>query len=185
MATKKREWTLHKRDFAIGRMYYTCPHVGERFYLRTLLTAIKGAISFESLHTFGDYVCVSYREACLMHGLLEDDNEWKVCLLEAGAMASGYQLCNLFVIILKYCSPSDPLALWLQFRDKICDDLRHALQHHNLREDPTQEEVFDYGLYLIDCILQKSTLTLENWPMLPKPTGNWAELLGNPLIREQ
>ena len=64
---KTREWTPRKQDFSIGQMYYAGPRAGEHFYLRTLLTVIKGAISFESLCTFGDYVCVSYREACLMH----------------------------------------------------------------------------------------------------------------------
>jgi hypothetical protein len=34
-------------------------------------------------------------------------------------MASGHQLHNLFVIILHDCSPSDPLALWMQFRDRL------------------------------------------------------------------
>ena len=110
-------------------MYYTSPHAGEHFFLRTLLTAIKGATSFESLRTFGDYVGPTYREACLMHGLLEDDNEWRMCLQEAGDMASGHQLCNLFVIILH---ESDPLALWMEFCNKICDDLQYALQHRNL-----------------------------------------------------
>ena len=168
-------------------MYFTHPCAGERFYLRTLLTTNKGATSFEDLCTFDGYLCNTYREACLMHGLLEDDSEWRLCLQEAGDMASGYQLCNLFVIILHDCSPSDPLSLWMQFRDKICDDLRYALQHHNLRVDPTQEDVFDYGLYLIDRILQtsNSNQSLRDWPMLPFPVGNWAELLGNPLIREQ
>jgi hypothetical protein len=182
---KKREWTPRKQNFSIGRMYFTSPRAGERFYLRTLLTAIKGAISFESLRTFEDYLCSSYREACLMHGLLEDDSEWRLCLQEAGQMASGHQLRNLFVIVLRECAPSDPLALWMQFREKICDDLRHALQRRNLRVNPTEEEVFDYGLYLIDRILQVSNQSLREWPMLPYPVGNWAELIGNPLIREQ
>jgi len=117
-------------------MYYASPRSGERFFLRTLLTTVKGATSFEDLRTFGEgpdrHVCATYREACLLRGLLEDDSEWRVCLQEAGDMASGHQLCNLFVIILCDCSPSDPLALWMQFQEKICDDLRYALQHRNL-----------------------------------------------------
>jgi len=100
-------------------MYYTSPCAGEYFYLRTLLTAVKGATSFEDLCSFGEgpdrIVCATYREACLMHSLLEDDSEWRVCLQEAGDMASGHQLRNLFVIILCDCVPSDPLALWMQF----------------------------------------------------------------------
>ena len=109
-------------------MYFTPPYAGDHFHLRTLLTAVKGATSFEDLRSFSEgpdqIVCATYREACLMHGLLEDDTEWRICLQEAGDMASGHQLRNLFVIILRDCLPSDPLALWMQFRDKICDDLR-------------------------------------------------------------
>ncbi|KDR74074.1 hypothetical protein GALMADRAFT_49672, partial [Galerina marginata CBS 339.88] len=66
-------------------------------------------------------------------------------------MASGRQLRNLFVIILRENAPSDPLALWIQFREKICDDLRHALRQFGPNEifygDPTDEHVYDYGLY--------------------------------------
>ena len=33
----------YEQGFAIGRMYYAHPSSGERFYLRTLLAAVKGA----------------------------------------------------------------------------------------------------------------------------------------------
>ena len=39
---KKREWTVRKQNFSIGRMYYASPRSGEQFYLRTLLTTVKG-----------------------------------------------------------------------------------------------------------------------------------------------
>ncbi|EDR02688.1 uncharacterized protein LACBIDRAFT_308241 [Laccaria bicolor S238N-H82] len=62
-------------------------------------------------------------------------------------MQSGHQLRNLLVTILCDCSPSDPAALWLQFQTQICDDLHWALQQKNIRQNPTEEDVFDYGLY--------------------------------------
>ncbi|KAF8883328.1 hypothetical protein CPB84DRAFT_1627985, partial [Gymnopilus junonius] len=62
-------------------------------------------------------------------------------------MASGRQLRSLFATILRECAPSDPLALWMQFRIKICDDLRYALHNGNIHRDPTEEIIFDYGLY--------------------------------------
>ena len=86
------------------------------------------------------------REACIAHGLLADDNEWRLCLQDAGAMQSGRQLRNLFVTILRDCSPSDPAALWLQFRTQICDDLHWTLQHKNIHQNPTEEDVFDYEI---------------------------------------
>src|SRR6266403_1572611 len=48
----RRIWTVRRRGFQIGRMYYAHPSSGERFYLRLLLTSVKGATSFEDLHSF-------------------------------------------------------------------------------------------------------------------------------------
>ena len=85
--------------------------------------------------------------------LLEDENEWRQCLEEAAHMASGHQLRILFVTILCDCTPFDPLALWLQFKVHLCDDLQHALHSKNIIQNPTEEQVFDYGLHLINQIL--------------------------------
>jgi len=95
-------------------MFYAHPASGERFYLHTLLTAVKGATSYEDLHTVNGVTHATFQEACIAHGLLADDNEWRLCLQDAGAMQSGHQLCHLFVTILRDCGPSDPAALWLQ-----------------------------------------------------------------------
>ena len=38
----KRRWKLRERGFALGRMYFIKPTAGELFYLRTLLTVVKG-----------------------------------------------------------------------------------------------------------------------------------------------
>ena len=48
---KKKKWTVRKKGTAIGRMYFSVPSQGERFYLRTLLTVVKGPESFEDLRT--------------------------------------------------------------------------------------------------------------------------------------
>ena len=113
---KKKEWTLRKKgESAIGRMFVAHPNSGERFHMRTLLTSKKAATSFEDLRTVNGVLYPTFHAACLALGLLEDDNEWRQCLQEAAHMASGYQLRQLFVTILRDCSPSDPLALWSDF----------------------------------------------------------------------
>jgi len=181
-----RKWKPRKQGFAIDRMYYAHPSSGERFYLHTLLSAVKGATSFEDLYTVnGGDPLPTFHQACLARGLLEDDNEWRQCLQEASHMASGHQLRNLFVTILWDCSPSDPLALWLEFRVHICDDLQHALHSRNIVRDPTEDQVFDYGLYLIDCILGGSNKFLRDYHTMPLPQNDWAAAVGNRLIAEQ
>ena len=183
-------WTVRKRGFAIGRMYYAHPSSGERFYLRLLLTSVKGATSFEDLCFFQGTQHTSFREACIVRGLLEDDNEWDQCLQEASHMQTGHQLRHLFVTILKDCLPADPRALWDTFWHHICDDLRHQLRVHvfqNRDMDPSEAQIQDYGLYLIDQLLSHSGKRLADWPDMPQVVDNWDAHIAdqNPLIAEQ
>ena len=56
-------------------MFYVHPASGEQFYLCTLLTAVKGATSYENLQTVNGITHATYQEACIALGLLADDNE--------------------------------------------------------------------------------------------------------------
>ena len=100
-------------------------------------------------------------------------------------MATGYQLYHLFVTILHDCTPTNPRALWDQFGDNICDDLAHQLFRLHLRENPTPEEVRDYGLYLIEQLLSPFGKTLKDFQGMPEVVGNWEANLHNRLIAEQ
>ncbi|PIA60482.1 hypothetical protein AQUCO_00300169v1 [Aquilegia coerulea] len=85
-----KKWTPRVTSaFSIGRMYFANPNSGERFYLRLLLTVVKGPSSFESLYSVDGIEHKTYREACIARGLLEDDNEWDKCLEEAVIMKTG------------------------------------------------------------------------------------------------
>jgi len=120
---KTKTWKERTRSApAIGRMYFASPAQGECFYLRLLLTAVPGTTSFQFLCTFNREQVDSFRTARVQHGLLEDDNEWKQCLEEAGQMQTGSALRSLFAIILLNCYPSMPDELREQFKHQICDD---------------------------------------------------------------
>jgi hypothetical protein len=181
----KRMWTERKRGFAIGRMYHAHPTSGERFYLRLLLTSVRGATSFDDLYTFDGVRHSSFREACIARGLLEDDHEWYQCLQEAKDMQTGKQLRHLFVTILRDCTPADPRALWDTFWPHICDDLGHQLLQLANLPDPSEAQIQDYGLYLIDKLLSHTGKRLTEWTTMPEVVENWALLLGNHLIQEQ
>ncbi|KAG1043537.1 hypothetical protein G6F43_011632 [Rhizopus delemar] len=80
---KERIWQARKKGYAVGRMYYCTPTAGERFFLRLLLTVVRGPTSFESLKTVNGVVYSTFREACQALHLIEDDQEWFKCFSEA------------------------------------------------------------------------------------------------------
>ena len=74
-------------------MYTVHPNAGEKFYLRLLLTSVRGATSFENLRTVDRVLYPTFKEACLHRGLLEDDDEWRQCLSEAKLFKTGKVIC--------------------------------------------------------------------------------------------
>ncbi|KAG5561407.1 hypothetical protein RHGRI_004441 [Rhododendron griersonianum] len=183
---KKTEkiWMPRITGFAIGRMYFASPNCGEKFYMRLLLTVVKAPKSFECLRTVDNVLHDTYKLACVAKGLLEDDEEWIQCLTEAAIMKTGYQLRRLFSIILTQCSPLQPYALWKQFSLHICDDLAYKIHLLFGISNPTEAQVEDYGLYLLNELLQESGKTLFDFPPMPHPSGNWNAVVGNRLILE-
>lgn len=179
----EKHWALRKQGFALGRMYFVAPTSGERFYLRTLLTIVKGATSFLDLRTYDGKIYDTYQDACLARGLLEDDGEWRECLKEASEMQTGSRLCQLFSTLLLFCEPSQPALLWHEFRHHICDDLRHVLQIRG-RENLSEEQIYDFGLHLLNKLLEESGKSLSDWPTMPQPQHDWSNHYFNPLIAE-
>jgi hypothetical protein len=86
---KLKRWTLRKRGFAIGRMYYAHLTSSERYYLRMLLNCVKGATSYEHLRIVDGREHDTFKDACIAMGLLTNDNEWDQALEEAGVWALG------------------------------------------------------------------------------------------------
>jgi hypothetical protein len=78
-----------------------------------------------------------------------------------------------------------PQGVWDTFWPDICDDLKNCLQHHAGIAEPTDAQVQDYGLYLIDKLLSQTGKRLQEWDCMPQIEGNWGQLFGNHLILEQ
>ena len=70
-------------------MYFVHPTAGEQYYLRMLLSIVRGATSFENLCTVDGFLYPSFKEACIALGLLQNDEEWDQCLKEAGQIQTG------------------------------------------------------------------------------------------------
>jgi hypothetical protein len=144
-------------------MYFVPPTGGEHFYLRTLLTVVRGPTSFQDLRTYKGVVYPSFQDACKARGLLEDDGEWQLCLSEASHTQSGARLRQLFATMLLFCELTSPEKLWEEFREHICNDL------HIRIINPTPKRTYDYSLFLINQILSDSGYSLLNFPHMPLP----------------
>ena len=70
---KERRWKLRQQRFAIERIYHCNPFAGERYYLRLLLTIVRGAKSFQDLCTVNGVLHSTFQATCVARGLLEDD----------------------------------------------------------------------------------------------------------------
>ena len=99
------------------------PSEGERYYLRILLTHIRGATSFDSLKTIDGHTYETFKETCIHLGLLQNDAKWDTCLYEASQIKTGQQLRHLFTIILLYCQPAAPEKLWNNHKSALCEDI--------------------------------------------------------------
>ncbi|CDF40970.1 ATP dependant DNA helicase PIF1 [Chondrus crispus] len=128
--THTKSWTY---DFSgtgvnvVGRIYTVSPREGERYFLRLLLTQVPGATSFENLRNIDGEQCTSFRQACLLLGLLADDAEWKHAIRDS-FRSSFVPLSHLFATILAHCQPSDPLSLWNDHLDMFLTDIRNQVQ---------------------------------------------------------
>ncbi|XP_026459112.1 uncharacterized protein LOC113359744 [Papaver somniferum] len=181
-----KQWKIRQKGFAIGRMYFVTPNAGELYYLRMLLTTVRGANSFEDLKTVSngdvDEVHNTFQDACISLGILAHDGESEKYLQEAVVMQTGNQLRKLFCIILSQCNQSRPEVLWAKFGMNICDDLPQRLRTRFNIQNPTDELAMDYGLYLLDQLLQRSGKKLEKYESMPRPRHDWGQIVGNKYI---
>ena len=157
-------WKKRKnKQFAVGRMYWVTPKAGELYYLRVLLIHVKGATSYEDLRTANGVTYNTYQEACLHRGYLLDDNEAVNCMNEAVNDQMPSALRNLFATILIYNNPSNPLALWNQFKEHLSEDIMHKNNERVLLPETENE-----CLLLLQDILQRNGKTLQDYS-LPTP----------------
>lgn len=116
-------WTVRKKGNQIGRLLH-CHHTsGEIWYLRLLLTKVRGPTSFDNLKTVGGWICKTFKEACQKYGFLDDDNEWDELMTECSKCGFPGQIRELFVHIIVNCQVSDIRALWNKHWKEMSHDI--------------------------------------------------------------
>ncbi|XP_054801556.1 uncharacterized protein LOC129305588 [Prosopis cineraria] len=109
---KKKIWTKRKRGFAVGRMTHASPSSREFYYLRVLLTKVKGLRSYKEIRTVENIIYPTFKSACHAMGLLEDDIEYIDAIKEAANWALGHYLRKFFVNIVFSYAQKQQAALF-------------------------------------------------------------------------
>ena len=155
----------------LGRVYTVHPRQQECFYLRLLLHTVKGAKSFKDLKEVDGKVCDTFREACRLRGLLEDDTHWHKCLDEAAAGCAPSRLRSLFAIILTMGEVADLAGLWMQHCESMCADILFQSQQaaHDMSLSYSDTTFNEALLHLDDMIRTMGGKELSFYG-LPNPT---------------
>lgn len=142
-----KQWRPRQRAGTrpVGRMYMCSPAAGERYYLRLLLSAVRGPQSFAALRIVNGVEHSTFKEAAAAHGLIADEGVWDMALTEAAHMQMPAQLRQMFADMLLFdppaCSAQD---LWDRHRLPLCEDILAAarVQQHEpgLQLSPAIEE---------------------------------------------
>jgi hypothetical protein len=148
---KTRTWKPRQRGRGkrIGRMYHCSPVSGERYYLRLLLTVVRGPRSFTDLYFVEGVRYPTYQAACVARGLAENDQEWFQCFDEAILFTPASGLRTLFLTGLRQRLITDPLAIWDRYKHHLCDDLWRQLTRDGGFPFPLLDPHYDYGLFLL------------------------------------
>ena len=172
----EKKWNTRKKGTSIGRMYFVGPSGGERFFLRTLLTVVKGARSYEDIRSVDGNVCETFKAACVARGLYESDDEWHQCLTEASVMQTGSQLRSLFITILTHGPPANPSNLWEDHKVNLSDDCAHRLRQHGI-DVPTEDQIYSLALlHIQDELARTLGKTLVDYGLPEPDQGLAAEL---------
>jgi len=134
-----QKWTIRQRGCYVRRLYFVSPSASERYFLRTLITKVKGVVSFEALRTVNGVVHDTFKLACIALGLYDSDDEWNACLEEVVGMQTCAQLRSLFVTILAFGVPGESRMFWENYKEHICDDCKVALQRRGIVESSIEQ----------------------------------------------
>ncbi|XP_058752597.1 uncharacterized protein LOC131625751 [Vicia villosa] len=184
---KMREWKPRQKGYTIGRLIWVPPTTGELYYLRMMLTHVKGPKSYDEIKTVNNVKYDTFRDACFAMGFIGDDREFISAITEAFHWGSGHYLRLLFVHMLLSSSINRPKHVWSKTRHLLSDGILYSQQRiaNNRGLRLTNEEILNLTLIEIEKLLRRSRKSLSDFPGMPKPHGYIIEELGNSLIYEE
>ena len=69
----------------------------------------------------------TFKEACVARQLLQTDDEWHNALTEASILSMPVQIRQLFVTIIAFNNPTNPLELWERHCEAMAEDFAREM----------------------------------------------------------
>ncbi|PWA56057.1 hypothetical protein CTI12_AA422570 [Artemisia annua] len=152
---KEKKWKLRKQQKSIGRIFYSSPASGERYYLRMLLNVVRGPTSFKKLMTASFWALGPKLRDLFVTILLFCDVSKPLQLWEEN---------------------------WEVLSEDILHNKRKVFNYPEL--ELTEEQIKNYCLIEIQQLLNRNGRNLADFPDLPRPDPSLLTNLDNRLIRE-
>ncbi|XP_029145820.1 uncharacterized protein [Arachis hypogaea] len=158
---------------AIDQIYTVSPTEGKKFYLRILLSNVRGPIGWDDLLTVDGVQYSSFKQSAQHRGLLESDSSIRSCLVEASILRMPCALRRLFATILIFCEPTDVRSLWDEFLSCMVDDYAststttcNGLTNHLLRD--LNDILLQHGKHIAQYDLPALTADNDNDNFMPR-----------------
>ncbi|XP_050233165.1 uncharacterized protein LOC126681661 [Mercurialis annua] len=142
----ERIWSKRKNKKVIGRVNAANPIEGERYYMRILLSHVRGPKSFNDLLTVNGVPYSTFKESAMNRGLLEYDNSASECMKEAVEYQMPKELRRLFATLLVYCDPPSVRQLWDDNYEAMAEDFKKI--HENSLEMQISSTLESINYYL-------------------------------------
>ncbi|XP_076055177.1 uncharacterized protein LOC143033571 [Oratosquilla oratoria] len=112
---KSGVWTERLRgSIAIGRMQTTNSKNAELFYLRLMLSHVRGPKSISDIRTVEGVKYATYREAVKAMGLMKDKDHWEKTLMEiVNHTNNGKDLRSTYATMLVFCDLEDQSEVYV------------------------------------------------------------------------
>ena len=110
----------------------------------------EGPTSFDDLKTVDGVICETFEEAAQKLGILESDAHWDNALTEVSATMMPRAMRVMFAVMISECNLSQPLQLWMKFREALSHDILH------------QERLLNPDAEFDDRIATKALIWIEN-----------------------
>ncbi|XP_050887928.1 uncharacterized protein LOC127093069 [Lathyrus oleraceus] len=182
-----RRWRPRKRGHTIGRLIWVPPSTGELYYLRMMLTVVKGPTCYEDIKFVDGKVQDSFRDACFHMGFLNDDSEYVAAINEVKDWGSGHFLRKLFVTMLLSGTVNRPRHVWEQTWRTLSDGILYQQrQNTNRRElQLSDTELKNLTLIEIENMMQSNRRSLHEFTCMPYPDSYVTKHVGNRLIYDE